>query len=89
MFGLETIIGGAIAFIVAIAGTWFAAKRVGRSDATADVAQRDAERVVRANQQAADAQVKAANQSTEVRDAVSTLDDGAAAGKLRDAWSRD
>lgn len=86
--GLETLIGAAIAAVIAIFVAWFGGKRIGKADGAAETAKRDAERIVESNRQVADAQVKAANQSTEVRNEVSTLDDGAAAQRLRDKWSR-
>lgn len=83
------ILGGAVAFVVAIFGAWFGAKRVGRAEATADVATRDAARVAESASKAAAAQVNAANQSMEVRNEVSNLGDGSAADELLKHWSRD
>lgn len=80
---------GLFAAIAAIAGAWFFGRHKGKSDERTEQVGRDASRVVESNKAAADAQVKAANQSTEVRDAVSRMDSGAAASDLMRDYSRD
>ena len=90
--GIETIVTGIIAAIVAI----FAAFKIGgiKAKSKADTDDRiksnniETSRILESNTKAAEAQIKAANNSSEVQNEVSKLNDGDAINELRRDFTR-
>ena len=90
--GIETIISAIVAAIIAI----FAAFKLGgiKAKSKADTDSRintnniETARVLESNTKAAEAQVKAANNSSEVQNEVSKLNDGDAINELRRDFTR-
>lgn len=91
--GLETIIGGVIAAIVACIAAFAAGSFKARTKANADNTARNATEAakldIESNRQATEAQLKAAKNAQEIADDVYILPDDGAASELRRNYSRD
>lgn len=91
--GIEIIIGGIIAAILAVGAAFGIGKYKGRTvanaDNTAKTAATDAKRTVESNQKATEAQLKVKENADEIRDGVAKLPDGDALSELRRDYSRD
>lgn len=84
---------GIIGTIVAIASAYFAGKFIGtskaKSDASASRATEDANRISESASKAAGAQVEASKNASDIRNEISSLDDGDALKQLRRDYARD
>lgn len=86
---ITAIIAGIVAIVGAIFGANALGKRKGREQA--DIAHRESEvaRVVESNNRTVQAQVKVAENATNVQNQVNSLEPGSAADELRRDFSRD
>ena len=91
--GLETILAGGFAAIVAIIAAFatghFRGKTIATATARADQARAEAIRVAESNQKATEAQLAAARNAKEVNENVSNLPVGNALDELRRDFARD
>lgn len=91
--GLETIIGGIIAAIVAVFAAFATGNYRGKvkaaADARAERAEEESRRIVESNNQAVQALTKASNEAAKVNTDVANLPVGSALDELRREYARD
>lgn len=91
--GLETIISIIIAAITATFGAFFVGRYKGKSKADTDNRIKEADersfRIIQSNKESTQAQIKASNSATEVKNEIINLNDGDAINELRKHYARD